>query len=147
MQDTDPSCPRCGPAEPGGARCPACAGLWVPEQTLHGFLRAYLIEQGQAPAGFSLLEMPGSGSRWSCRSCQVPLDQVRFRGVAVDRCTSCRRVFLEAGVAQTIAQRVLLAARAHHSSGLARKSSGSSRISWNTRAPAATNDAGSAEPA
>lgn len=84
-----PDCPRCKkplavPQEDGTLRCEACRGAFVQGTQLH---RELLEEAAPASGGAPLV----------CPGCGDPMETVDVGGAAVDRCTSCGGVWLDAG--------------------------------------------------
>ncbi len=117
LQDVERKCPKCGDfliaGESRQARntCACCGGLWVFQHTLEACIAEFLRQSGRDSRIVQFLERPGGRAHLSCADCGERMVAVNLRGVVVERCTPCRRLFLQAGDTALIARRVLISAR------------------------------------
>ncbi|HWL38945.1 MAG TPA: zf-TFIIB domain-containing protein [Gemmatimonadaceae bacterium] len=118
-------CPRCRVplevmAHEGfkGATCPKCEGIWLGADDLLSALRHYATDKGVALKTVALLETPAKPSGLRCPQCPSELQVIALRAIEVEKCPSCRGVFLDRGESEAIAERVMLAKAtwepAHH---------------------------------
>jgi Zn-finger nucleic acid-binding protein len=111
-------CPKCAqPLESldesgNAARCRGCDGLWVTGETLRKGIAIYLSNLGVEDQVIALHEMPAGNTGLACPECPgIRLTALKFRGVEVERCDRCGKIFLDDGDTDTISQRVLVSAR------------------------------------
>ena len=109
-------CPRCKVAlnvmaHEGfkGAGCLKCEGIWLGAKDLSNAIRSYGANRGVALKTIALLEAPARPSGLRCPQCSSALESISLRAVEVEKCPSCRGVFLDRGEKEAIAERVLLA--------------------------------------
>ena len=109
-------CPRCGVeletlthAGVKGAGCPKCEGVWLSAADLVTAIRLYAADHGVALETIALLEGPARPTELRCPDCPSSLQLIALRGVDVERCPSCRGVFLDRGEIEAIAKRVMQA--------------------------------------
>ena len=92
-----------------GGGCPKCAGIWLGANDLVNALRFYAANKGVALKTIALLEAPARPSALRCPQCSSALQSIALRAVEVEKCPSCRGVFLDHGESEAIAERVMLA--------------------------------------
>jgi Zn-finger nucleic acid-binding protein len=122
-QDSEPflpkvtECPRCHlelkiltHAGVKSACCPKCEGVWLSAADLTTAIRSYAESQGAALKTLALMEGPTRPSTLRCPECSSSLQSLALRGVDVERCPSCRGVFLDRGESETIAKRAIFSA-------------------------------------
>ena len=123
MSDSEPvrlkiaECPRCRVeletlthAGIKGAGCPKCEGVWLGAADLVSAIRFFATDKGVALKTIALLEGPTRASALRCPECSVSLQSIALRGVDVEKCPSCRGVFLDSGESEAIAKRVMFSA-------------------------------------
>ena len=92
------------------AGCPKCEGVWLTAPDLIKALRLYAADQGVALETIALLEGAAQPSALHCPQCPgSTLQVITLRGVEVEKCVSCRGVFLNRGEGEVIAQRLVFA--------------------------------------
>ena len=90
--------------------CPKCEGVWLAAPDLVKALRLYAADQGVALETIALLEGAARPSALHCPQCPAStLQVITLRGVEVEKCVSCRGVFLNRGEGEVIAQRLVFA--------------------------------------
>jgi Zn-finger nucleic acid-binding protein len=89
------------------AGCPKCEGVWLAAPDVIKALRLYAADQGVALETIALLEGVAQASALPCPQCPAStLQVITLRGVEVEKCSSCRGVFLDRGEGEAIAQRL-----------------------------------------
>ena len=92
------------------AGCPKCEGVWLSAPDVVKALRLYAADQGVALETIALLEGVAQPSALLCPQCPASmLHVITLRGVEVEKCVSCRGVFLGRGEGEVIAQRLVFA--------------------------------------
>jgi len=92
------------------AGCPWCEGVWLSAPDLVKALRLHAADQGVALETIALLEGVAQPSALPCPQCPASnLQVITLRGVEVEKCVSCRGVFLGRGEGEAIAQRLVFA--------------------------------------
>jgi Zn-finger nucleic acid-binding protein len=90
------------------AGCPKCQGVWLAGPDVAKALRLYAADQGVALETIALLEGVAQPSALPCPQCPAStLQVITLRGVEVEKCVSCRGVFLDRGEGEAIAKRVV----------------------------------------
>jgi Zn-finger nucleic acid-binding protein len=93
------------------AGCPKCEGIWLAAPEVVKALRLYAADQGVALETIALLEGAARPSVLPCPQCPASaLQVITLRGVEVEKCASCRGVFLDRGEGEAIATRLAFAA-------------------------------------
>lgn len=90
--------------------CGRCEGIWMADDALRKYLRMAAAAQGAANKLLSLVETPPTATDLRCPVCpEIDLERLKYRAVEVDRCPTCRGIFLDHGEIQRIAERTLRA--------------------------------------
>lgn len=108
-------CPKCSdPAEMQDSGtffllCSDCDGVWIDKDKLTSYLRER--HDGRTPPPFHHETWPVQ-TELSCPSCEESkLEQIRMRGVEVERCPLCEGIFFDRRELERVAQRSLRVAK------------------------------------
>ncbi len=87
--------------------CPSCAGFWIGRQTLIELMRRAAEALGEEIKAVGFTETPSVTTALPCPDCGTALSTLHYRAIQVERCPTCKGVFLDAGELKALADRVV----------------------------------------